>query len=133
MSTRPYLILPLFSELVGIESTFESSSSLSVRLNLADNVVEGLDHIYLKRSFSCIGPALLSTFDNWIVLMHRFDGSLDFYRNWTEYRNGFGDIGQGEFWFGNEKIHRLTNRTGLMYSLRIEVFKNRNISITNLN
>uniref|UniRef100_A0A182JLH7 Fibrinogen C-terminal domain-containing protein n=1 Tax=Anopheles atroparvus TaxID=41427 RepID=A0A182JLH7_ANOAO len=45
----------------------------------------------------------------WLVIQYRFDGSLDFFRNWTEYRNGFGDI-KGEFWFGLEKIHQLTSR-----------------------
>ena len=54
--------------------------------------------------------------------MNRFDGSLDFKRSWVEYRNGFGDIGRGEFWLGNEQIHRLTN--GVAHTLRIEVFKN---------
>ena len=29
----------------------------------------------------------------------RFDGSLDFARNWTEYVQGFGDK-NGEFWLG---------------------------------
>ncbi|XP_058452557.1 microfibril-associated glycoprotein 4-like isoform X2 [Malaya genurostris] len=42
----------------------------------------------------------------WVVLQHRFIGTLDFYRNWTEYKEGFGDLG-GEFWLGNEKIYQV--------------------------
>ncbi|XP_049548271.1 microfibril-associated glycoprotein 4-like [Anopheles darlingi] len=44
----------------------------------------------------------------WIVFQRRYDGSLDFYRNWDEYREGFGDV-QKEFWLGLEKLHQLTS------------------------
>ncbi|XP_050094086.1 fibrinogen C domain-containing protein 1-like [Anopheles aquasalis] len=43
----------------------------------------------------------------WLVVQHRFNGSVDFYRNWTQYREGFGDL-NGEFWFGLEKMHQIT-------------------------
>ncbi|XP_055626896.1 angiopoietin-related protein 2-like [Toxorhynchites rutilus septentrionalis] len=46
----------------------------------------------------------------WIVIHKRFDGSVDFNRNWAEYRDGFGEL-DGEHWMGLEKIHRIT-RTG---------------------
>src|SRR6218665_24674 len=74
-------------------------------------------------------PIFLSLENEWIVLMNRFGGSLNFNRSWTEYKNGFGDIGRGEFWLGNEKIHRLTNTHGVAYTLRIQVRKSFNISV----
>nr|XP_040225520.2 microfibril-associated glycoprotein 4-like [Anopheles coluzzii] len=43
----------------------------------------------------------------WIVIQHRFDGSTNFYRNWKEYKNGFGNL-DGEFWLGLDRIYQLT-------------------------
>ena len=45
------------------------------------------------------------------------DGSVDFYRYWTDYQQGFGNL-SGEFWLGLDKIHCLTsNATELRIDL----------------
>ncbi|XP_058120451.1 ficolin-2-like [Anopheles coustani] len=54
----------------------------------------------------------------WIVIQHRYDGSVDFYRNWTEYRNGFGTL-DGEFWLGLEYVHQITKSR--RYELLVEI------------
>ncbi|XP_051886911.1 angiopoietin-1 isoform X2 [Pristis pectinata] len=54
----------------------------------------------------------------WTVIQRRFNGSLDFQKNWKEYKLGFGDI-SAEHWLGNEAIYLLTNQRA--YSLRIEL------------
>ncbi|XP_053690696.1 fibrinogen C domain-containing protein 1-like [Sabethes cyaneus] len=43
----------------------------------------------------------------WTVIQNRYDGSVNFFRGWKEYEDGFGDL-RGEFWLGLRKIHELT-------------------------
>ena len=45
----------------------------------------------------------------WEVIQRRMDGSVDFYRNWASYVDGFGDP-DGEYWLGLKNIHCLTSR-----------------------
>ncbi|KAH8371771.1 hypothetical protein KR093_008812, partial [Drosophila rubida] len=43
----------------------------------------------------------------WMVIQRRFDGSVDFYRDWNAYRFGFGYY-DSEFFMGLEYLHRVT-------------------------
>lgn len=58
--------------------------------------------------------------DGWLVFHRRFDGSVDFFRGWEDYRGGFGDVDKGEYWLGLENLHRLTN-TRQQWELRIDL------------
>ena len=54
----------------------------------------------------------------WIVFQRRTDGSVDFYRDWNDYKAGFGEL-EGEFWLGLDILHHLTSP--LRSDLRIDL------------
>ncbi|PIK52654.1 putative ficolin-1-like [Apostichopus japonicus] len=54
----------------------------------------------------------------WTVLQRRRSGSVNFYRVWNTYRNGFGSL-SGDHWLGNDKIYDLT--TQKTYQLKVDL------------
>ncbi|XP_059168476.1 ficolin-2-like [Physella acuta] len=46
----------------------------------------------------------------WTIFQRRVSGTVDFYRSWAEYKNGFGDFSSGNFYQGNENIYLLTSK-----------------------
>ncbi|XP_071799933.1 ficolin-3-like [Asterias amurensis] len=62
---------------------------------------------------------MTTTGGGWIVIQRRLDGSVDFYRDWADYRAGFGNLA-GEFWLGNENLRALTESEGT-WQFRAEI------------
>ncbi|XP_061624958.1 fibrinogen C domain-containing protein 1-like isoform X1 [Phyllopteryx taeniolatus] len=54
----------------------------------------------------------------WTVIQRRQDGSVNFFRGWAAYRDGFGTT-TGEHWLGLQRISALTRSGG--YELRIDM------------
>ena len=48
---------------------------------------------------------------------------MDFYKNWIDYKNGFGDL-SGEFWLGLDKIHRLSAIRQNVLRVDLKTFEN---------
>ncbi|XP_021359478.1 fibrinogen-like protein A [Mizuhopecten yessoensis] len=44
----------------------------------------------------------------WAVIHSRTHGNVDFYRNWVEYKNGFGNL-NGDFWIGKLGLYMVQN------------------------
>ncbi|KAK3102091.1 hypothetical protein FSP39_008649 [Pinctada imbricata] len=45
--------------------------------------------------------------EGWTIFQRRMNGLTDFYRNWEDYKYGFGKPND-EYWLGNSYVHQLT-------------------------
>lgn len=74
-----------------------------------DNRVKGAFKVYCDQTTAGGG---------WTVIQKRFDGAVDFYRGWHDYKIGFGKT-SGEYWLGLDKINRLSHSG--RYRLRVNL------------
>ncbi|KAF7689203.1 microfibril-associated glycoprotein 4-like [Silurus meridionalis] len=57
----------------------------------------------------------------WTVIQRRIDGSVNFYRSWEQYKNGFGNK-SGEYWLGLENLYKMTHNK--LYELQVDLVDN---------
>uniref|UniRef100_A0AAG5DNS5 Fibrinogen C-terminal domain-containing protein n=1 Tax=Anopheles atroparvus TaxID=41427 RepID=A0AAG5DNS5_ANOAO len=84
-----------------------SSSCATLNINVTGT--------YYIRPAGVVAPfSVLCDFENnynlgggWTVFQRRIDGAVNFFQNWTMYKDGFGDV-NGEHWLGLEKLHLMT-------------------------
>ncbi|XP_007901156.1 angiopoietin-related protein 1a [Callorhinchus milii] len=62
----------------------------------------------------------------WTVIQRRMDGAVNFFRNWENYKKGFGNI-DGEHWLGLEKIHRLTVQGNYKLYIKLEDWNDKKV------
>ena len=58
----------------------------------------------------------------WTTFQRRMDGSVDFYVDWESYKKGFGNM-KGEFWLGNDYLHRLTASANMVFRIDMEDYE----------
>ncbi|CAC5372580.1 Fibrinogen-like protein 1,Tenascin,Angiopoietin-1,Ryncolin-4,Fibrinogen C domain-containing protein 1,Fibrinogen C domain-containing protein 1-A,Angiopoietin-related protein 2,Techylectin-5A,Fibrinogen alpha chain,Fibroleukin,Angiopoietin-related protein 7,Angiopoietin-related protein 1,Ficolin-2,Tenascin-R,Ficolin-1,Fibrinogen C domain-containing protein 1-B,Angiopoietin-4,Fibrinogen gamma chain [Mytilus coruscus] len=54
----------------------------------------------------------------WTIIQRRLNGAVDFYRNWQDYKLGFGNV-NAEYWLGNDNLHKILSARD--YKLRIDL------------
>ena len=62
----------------------------------------------------------------WIVFQKRMDASVGFHRTWEDYKHGFGNP-KGNFWLGNENMHRITSANKMTLRVDLEDWNGRKV------
>lgn len=82
----------------------------------------GVYRIYVvdqgKRHYATAYCDMSTASRGWTIFQRRKDGTVDFFRDWRDYEHGFGNP-NGEYWLGNDFLHRLTSKG--RYRLRIDM------------
>jgi angiopoietin 2 len=99
-----------------VENTNTRMDTMQYKLHaLMEKVDDAMSHCDRR----VIGIPVKCDSLGWMAIQRRVDNAFNFpTRNWTEYKNGFGDPNYS-FWLGLEHIHRITNIGPT--SLRVEL------------
>ncbi|TMW53015.1 hypothetical protein DOY81_001878 [Sarcophaga bullata] len=93
---------------------FDSEQSLSKTDNLNDKLLEAFTNWYQDESEEKCQTPPSYIFDKWLPIQRRFDGSVNFDRNWLAYKQGFGSKQHGgEFFLGLQPLYNMSSKTPL--------------------
>ncbi|KAM8718155.1 hypothetical protein ACLKA7_004803 [Drosophila subpalustris] len=113
------------SILDGLSKELDQRKLRSNPRNCADDMVSGIYEIHLSTPGSQpfrVACDAKTRGGGWTIILRRLDGSVNFYRNWSEYKTGFGDL-SGEFFLGLDKIHALTKENSQELLVLLEDFE----------
>ncbi|CAH1239300.1 FIBCD1 [Branchiostoma lanceolatum] len=101
-------------------ATFEDCADLFLVLYWTNAVQDGVFPIKPESSTDHFDVYCDMTTDGrgWTVIQRRFEGKVNFNRNWADYKKGFGRV-EGEHWLGLDKMHNLTTHNS--YELYVEL------------
>ncbi|XP_011431020.4 fibrinogen-like protein 1 [Magallana gigas] len=69
---------------------------------------DGVYNIMVSNKTKAVYCDMTTDNGGWTVIQRRVNGSVDFNRNWADYKNGFG-FAEHEHWIGNDMLHVLTS------------------------
>lgn len=116
-ATEPFLV---YCEIDGFGRGFTVIQRVCTTLHLALASDESCENLFLANSSN--NNKQLTNFVH--SSPQRRDGSVDFNKDWIQYKEGFGYLSPDdttEFWLGNEKIHLLSANAAIPTVLRIEL------------
>ncbi|XP_064553640.1 ficolin-2-like [Drosophila montana] len=105
----------LLSDTNKVDKSFKSSC-IGKLTEIYELEVPGIDSFLVPCDSTLAGSG-------WTVIQRRLDGSVNFNRNWAEYRQGFGNL-DGEFFIGLEKLHLMTKSQKHELYIHLEDFEN---------
>uniref|UniRef100_A0AAR2K5D1 Tenascin R (restrictin, janusin) n=1 Tax=Pygocentrus nattereri TaxID=42514 RepID=A0AAR2K5D1_PYGNA len=88
---------------------------------LNGELLSGVYTIYINRDFSQgiqVYCDMTTDGGGWIVFQRRQNGLTDFFRKWSDYRTGFGNL-EDEFWLGLDNVQKISAQG--RYELRIDM------------